>query len=238
MKKPNKLFVSSFGPSGYELYGKRFIESFLKWADGDLCVYVEGEDMLDGEKFPDVEYRDLLQISGMREFLKLTKFPAARGLLWGGNEIDYRFNVHRFCRKSFAQIDMAHIAKSRGYSDFFWIDADIEFQGPFKAPELGNDFMLYLGREGSHSCTSFLGWNLTFPAWREFFDKYWALYMTGTVVALQEWSDAFIIDWLRLNLEIPSRNLAADLKTTAFCNVFDMVFPHAHHKKGALKEAK
>ena len=236
MSEKPPLFVSSFGPSGYELYGKTFIETFVKWVEGDLCIYVEGEENIPPISHPKIEFRDLLQVSGMMETLAMTNFHAAKGLLWGDkNEFDYRFNVHRFCRKSFAQIDMAHHARQKGATEFYWLDADIEFTNRFLPPQIGTDFMIYLGRSGGHSCSSFIGWNLTYPKWKEFFDKYWSLYVTGTVLALPEWHDAFVIEWLRKEFNVPSRDLASEFETTSFCNVFDMVFPQAHHKKGSLK---
>ena len=235
MSDHRPLFVTSFGPSGFDLYGRTFIDTFVRWVEGELYVYVEGEENIPPISHPNVEYRDLLKVSGMMDTLKLTNFHAARGLLWGEPEIDYRFNVHRFCRKSFAQIDAAHLAKQSGRKAFYWLDADIEFTGQFVAPEMGEEFMIYMGRSGGHSCSSFVGWNLTLPVWKEFFDKYWALYITGTVSVLPEWHDAFVMEWLRKDMNVPSRNLATNLETSPLCNVFDMVFPQAHHKKGQLK---
>lgn len=227
--------VTSFGPSGYDLYGKAFIESFIKWVELPLVVYVEGEDNIPDFCHPLVQYKDLFAVRGMLDVLNLTNFHAARGRIWGEQEIDYRFNVHRFCRKSFAQIDMAHQMVSKGVRNFFWLDADIVFNNTFKLPPLGDDFMVYLGRRGGHSCSSLVGWNLSFPNWEQFFDKYWALYVTGTIFALPEWHDAFVIEWLRKEFEVPSRDLAANIETSPLCNVFDLVFPSARHKKGGLK---
>ena len=72
---------------------------------------------------------------------------------------------------------------------------------------------------------------------REFFKAYWLLHTTGTVLRLAEWHDSFVLDQLRVQLNVPAVNLAeayADqLKGPA--NVFDVVFPMAHHKKGNLK---
>ena len=92
-----------------------------------------------------------------------------------------------------------------------------------------------MGRSGGHSCSSLVGWNLTLPVWKEIFDKYWALYITGTVFALPEWHDAFVVEWLRKLLKVPSRDLAAGIETSPLSNVFDLVFSAAHHKKGQLK---
>ena len=95
--------------------------------------------------------------------------------------------------------------------------------------------MLYLDRPEWHSCASFIGWNLTHPSCKEFFDRYLGVYTTGTVFALPEWHDSYVLDWLRELLNIPCENLAAGLDLKGPANVFDEVFSSARHKKGNLK---
>ena len=116
----------------------------------------------------------------------------------------------------------------------YWIDADIEFRDTFTLPQR-DVFMIYLGRPEWHSCASFLGWDLTHEASGEFWRRYWLLYVTGTVFALPEWHDSFLIDWLREQLNPPCVNLAAGMDLKGPANVFDEVFAQAHHKKGNKK---
>ena len=171
-----------------------------------MDVYVEdlfsyGKSMEDAH--PEVGWHDLLKVEGCREFLSQTNFPAMSGYLWGENKRNYRFDVNRFCRKSFAQIDAA----SRQGDWLYWIDADIEFSGPLDFPherEGSPPFMYYLGRPEWHSCASFVGWNLQHPMSGEFWKRYWLLYVTGTVFPLQEWHDSYILDGLRTQMKLPS----------------------------------
>ena len=237
MPSSETLIVTSFHPDHYDVYGRTFLETYTAHMTYPLVVYVERQ----GE-FPDFEhelvtFRDLKEVNGMMQTLNLTNFPAARGKLWGGEELDYRFNVNGFCRKSFAQIDAAFTHQSEGGSTLYWFDADIEFSAHVEVPSVQDTFMVYLGRKEIHSCASFLGWNLNHPRWREFFNQYWAIYFTGTVFALNEWHDSFVVDFLRESLQLPAVNISEAIPQIGPYNVFDVVFSGAHHKKGALKNA-
>jgi len=165
----------------------------------------------------------------------MTRFPAAQGRLWGGDQRNYRYDVHKFCRKSFAQIDAAVQHFNEGGDTLYWIDADVEFLSTFTLPRTDHTFMVYLDRPEWHSCASFIGWNLKHTACKEFFDRYLGIYSTGTIFALPEWHDSYVLDWLREQLKLPSENLAAGLDLKGPANVFDEVFESARHKKGNLK---
>jgi len=223
-------YVSSFGPAGYELYGKRFLETFTEHHSAPITVYVEDDAQY--LTHPQITYRQLFDVPGCKEFLGALAFPAFRGQLWGGKR-NYRFDVYTFCRKSFAQCDAA----TEGGKWMAWIDADIEFSGTLPEPS-GNSFMHYLGRPQWHSCASYVAWNLKHPMAGEFFKRYWAVYVTGTVFALPEWHDSFVLDVLRENMKVPAVNLAEEIEgLDGPANVFDAVFPMGHHKKGNLKRA-
>lgn len=223
-------FVTSFGPDGYEVYGKRFLESWVKHGpqDAQLFVYVEGWPAEQGGDR--VEYRDLFDIPGIQEFLFCCTLPAMQGRIMGGKR-NYRYDVSRFCRKSFAQCDAA----SDYSGPLYWIDADVELTAPVELPEWGEEFMQYLGRPDWHSCASFVGWNCAHPIASEFWRVYYNLYVTGTVFALEEWHDSYVLDWIRHQMKLPARNLAEGLEMKGPANVFDKVFSWGHHYKGNLK---
>lgn len=226
--------VTSFGPEQYEQYGKRFLETYVKWVGKPIDVYHEAAEP--DFKHDLVSYYDLTKTEGCADFcLRTMDFPVMHGHAWGEEQRNYRFDVNKFCRKSFAQIDAA----SRKPGWLYWIDADVEFSGKFHLPKR-DAFMLYLDRPEWHSCASFVGWDLTHPASAEFWKRYWLLYVTGTVFALPEWHDSFILDWLREQMKFPAHNLASvvpDEELKGPANVFDKVFKNAHHKKGNLKNA-
>lgn len=224
--------VTSFGEEGYKLYGKRFLETYVEHVGVPIDVYIEGQE----PKFQHelVTYKNLLKVPGCADFLTIAgSLPAFRGHAWGEAKRNYRFDVFRFCRKSFAQIDAA----SRQGDWLYWIDADVEFKGDFKLPKR-DAFMLYLGRPSWHSCASFIGFNTKHEVSGAFFKQLWTLYVTGTVFALPEWHDSFINDWLRKEMGLPAYDLAISAELgDGPVNVFDSVFTNAHHKKGNIKFA-
>ena len=96
--------------------------------------------------------------------------------------------------------------------------------------------MCYLGRPEWHSCASLIGWNLDADESSEFFKRYWLLHVTGTIFALEAWTDCHALDWLREQSGVTATNLAEGLDLKGPANVFDEVFTCAHHKKGGIKK--
>jgi hypothetical protein len=226
-------YVTSFSAAGYKLYGRKFLETFVEHHQDVIWVYAE-DTALD-LRHPRIVVKDLFKVPGCVEFLQQCQFPAFQGRLWGENKRNYRYDAFTFCRKSFAQCDAA----ASGGDWLVWIDADVELAGTLPAPS-GSHFMSYLGRPAWHSCASYVAWNLGHPVSGLFWERYRALYVTGTVFALREWHDSYVLDTLRTNLQLPAVNLAADIppeKLDGSSNVFDLVFPMGHHKKGRLKLA-
>ena len=224
--------VTSFGPEGFDLYGKRFLETYVEHVGLPLDVYIETDEEPPFQH-PLIKYFPLFKVEGCIDFLKLAQFPAAMGHPWGEKKYNYRYDAFRFCRKMFAIIDAA----SRKPEHLYWIDSDVEFHERFVfQKDFG--FMAYLGRPEWHSCTSFIGFDLTHFVSGEFFKKLWMLYVTGSVFCLPEWADPQVLDWMRQQTGVPATNLAEGLKLKGPENVFDFVFSTAKHKKGNLKHWK
>jgi len=221
-------FVTSFGPDGFELYGRRFLESYVEHVGVPIDVYVEDDSVYTEHHL--VTYRNLYRVPGCMKFLRLADFPAAHGLAWDDGKRNYRFDCFRFSRKCFAQMDA--VTRTQGY--VFWIDADVEFVDTF-TPPTGFPFMAYLGRPEWHSCASFVGWDTRHPVSNQFFKVYRDLHERGTIFCLPEWHDSFVLDWLREQTKVPAKNLAEGLKLEGPANVFNEVFKSAKHKKGMLK---
>jgi hypothetical protein len=221
--------VTSFSADGYKQYGKRFLETYVEHVGLPIDVYYEERPDFEHEL---VTYWDLFHVEGCTQFLQMASFPAARGKIWGEG-YNYNFDAFKFCRKAFAQIDAA----SRQPDKLFWLDSDIEFTESFVPPD-DFEFMEYLGRPEWHSCTSFIGFNLEHEIAGEFFKRYWMIYVTGTIFALEAWTDCHVLDWLREQSGVPAKNLAEGLALQGPANVFDAVFDSAHHKKGNLKKRK
>jgi len=226
-------FCSSFGPDGYELYGKSFLETWVKHWPHEIHIYYETEQEPE-IKHEKIIYHKMLDVPGCLDFLqRTTAFPIMQGVLNGVR--NYKYDVFRYARKSFVQLDVA--------SDYdgllFWIDADVVTHSPppsgWLQDALKDTFMCYLGRPEWHSCTSFVGWDCSHERSKEFWDAYRDIYVSGKFLALPEWHDCYMVDFLRLNLKLPAKNLAEGMDLKGPANVFNDVLTWAEHMKGIEK---
>lgn len=214
--------VTSFSADGYEKYGRRFLETYTEHHDTPIVVYTE-EDC--DFRHPLVSYKDLYLVPGCVDFLARCKFPIMQGFQLDGTRV-FQFNATRFCRKVYAQLDAA--VDETGW--LYWLDADIEFTEPMPFPIHLDTFLVYLGRQTTHSCTSFVGFNLDHPMSEAFWDLYRNFYDHGLIFTAAEWHDAYILDVIRKSVDLPCVSL-----TTGDGNVFDDAFPGNHHSKGVWK---
>lgn len=225
-------FVTSMSKEGYDLYGKEFIAGWDQYGPCPLVIYSENQLDIDGH-----ELRNLRDVPGFNEMEYATgMFPVHNGMIDG--KYNYRYAVHRFFRKSFAQIDAA--TQHNGY--LFWIDADVSFHKHIPLVFLeeifsSNHFIGYLGRPKWHLCASFIAWDLTHEMANNFFKAYLDLYLTGKFMFLPEWHDSYIIQYLVSQVdESCAKNLTENVIKDGPFNVFDeFMGKYAHHKKGSLK---
>jgi hypothetical protein len=210
--------MTSFGPEGYKRYGEKFLKSYLEHTDIPLVVYVEDEQ----KYIKGPEYRSLWDIPYAKEWVESTE-----------DVKDFRWNIHRFVRKALVQIQ--ELKENVGI--VCWLDADIVFRedfGPKHFKEkMGDVYCAYLGRQNYHPCTSFVGFNCGLSENEIFLKAYETMYMTGAVLKLPEWHDAYVFGYVLKESGVSSRNLSPWGKPVE--NVFDKVFTFGHHKKGHLK---
>lgn len=210
--------ITSFSKQGYEKYGKKFLETYVKHWDHPITVYYEEKPDFEHDL---VEYKDLYLVPGLSNFLMATKdLPVCKGVI--GDKYNYRYDVWKFCRKSFAQIDAAQYE-----GPLIWLDADIITHSDVKVEKFISEvyprdidyynpdekpYMGYLGRPNWHSCASFVVWDTSHPMHKEFMSAYFNLYMTAQILLLPEWHDSYVLDFLRNHLKVPSYNIAEGLE--------------------------
>jgi hypothetical protein len=198
--------VTSFGPNGYDTYGKVFISSFYKYWPSDvrlLCYF-------EGERPPGVvEGFDLLQIEKCASFLERHKDNlAAQGKIthplipWGqkeeGKGYNFRSDAYKFCRKIFA---IAHAAQTVKTGKLFWVDADVETHSPVPHALLedllpDNCHVCYLSRPKYHSECGFVGYNLDLPGTHEFITEFEKQYDLDRFLKDKFWDDSPQFDFL------------------------------------------
>lgn len=228
--------ITSWGPDGWKLYAKDFLESYVEYWPYNLTVYYEEKPDFE---HPKVSWVNLYDVPGMTAYLdKIKDFPACHGVL--GDTRVYQFDLFRFCRKVFAQ----HHAALHGSGKLFWLDADVV---TFKSvPDtllpsfLEGVYMCYQGRKDWHSCASFIGWDVDNPINKTFMDTYLNVYTRGDVFRFPQWDDSFILDKVRETIGPLVRDLTGHIETEGPANIFDLgpMGEYAHHKKGRLKLAE
>lgn len=201
-KKPQKKLpsvITSFSWSGYQRYGKRFIETWLEfWPKTiGLTVYYEGPEFENFEFTPGVSWRPIEEVEFLPDFMAaVNPFPIMSGIV--GDKYDINFDA-RMGRKSFMQV---HHARKNG-GKVFWMDADaVSYRN---VPEnfldlcLPDDkFSCYLGRDGWYYTESgFLGFNADHQIAKFFFRDYVHLFITGTIFTQQFWHDCIAYDCIR-----------------------------------------
>jgi len=229
--------VTSFHDEGYDLYGKKFLESFIEHWDIPLTVYYEIK-----RDFPvdnRITYKPLFELERLTDYLSREKIQVISVIN------NWKFNLFKFCRKAFIQ------AEEMKYEPFFWIDADVVID---RKPDidltdlLGDSLVAYMKRINYHPCTSLVGFNTKHPEMPEFRHGYINQYLTDDVLTYPEWHDAYVFGRY-VNSYVNSKTIYAgnyiDVKNLCWnipnedkgfaSNVFNLVLPFARHNKGNLK---
>lgn len=195
------IAVTTFSKTGYEVYGKKFLETFVKHWPCKIVVYYEEKPDFEHEK---IEYRSFFEIPNVQTFYEYLKnVPMAHGIVNG--KYDYNKDAWKFTRKVFAQLD----AFNEG-GKVFWLDADIETQ-----KDVPEDFLMglfdgkslcYLGRPNFYTETGFIGFDTEHEDFPLFKSEYTRCLQKGIFLTLPRWHDCEIFDWARK--ETPGNDLS------------------------------
>ena len=210
--------VTSMSRTGYEKYGRRFLETAHHWP---FPVTVYSEDDLE---CPHRVFED----------------PVHMKFAQGTDESnDYRFQAKRFSYKVFAILDAAQRLMRSSDRLLVWIDADTvafrDIPAKFLHDLLPKDkWIAYLGRERMHSECGFVIYDCGklhafFEAWRN-------LYATNEIYLLKEWHDSFVFDHLRQKMKIPCENISGPGKTAHHPFINSPLGKYIDHLKGARKD--
>lgn len=172
------LVVTSWSPAGYELYGKRFVETAaVNFSDSMVLKIVTDDDMAQ-----DREFRDFMARHSSRRMDQ-----SAPGY-------DYRQDLLRFAHKIFAL--KAGLAAASGYDYLIWLDGDIE-----TVKKIDDEFLAkicpqdkdgaLLSRAGSapHPECGFMSFNLKGKG-GHMLDRFVGFYESDRVLQLSELHDS------------------------------------------------
>jgi len=204
--------VSTFNADGYEKYGQRMIETFLKnWpADVSLVIYPEGCTIT--ETAPNLVVRDISVVDALTVFkdawrdvpkangdvstdpVRSRRRDAGKGFKW---------DAVRFAHKVYS---IFHCAKNTKTDWLIWMDADTVCHSPITTDDLGrlcpsHHGLCFLGRQGKYSECGLYAMNLHHPAMERFLWDFQRMYddAEGGIFKLAEWHDSFVFDAVRKN---------------------------------------
>lgn len=228
------IVVTSFSKSGYDIYGKKFLETFVKHWPCKVVVYYESLPDFVHNK---VEYKNLLGLKDLVAFLTIIQDrPVCKGDLEEG--YNYNFDIWKFCRKSFAQFDALKEHKGK----VIWLDADVETLKPITQEWIdelyGSTGLVFLGRNGFYTETGFLGFDTEREGFQDFLGKYIDCYRRGKIFTLPGWHDCYAIDWAIKESGVKINNLTPDWKKGKDdLNVWkkSVLQPYLIHHKGHRK---
>ncbi len=206
--------VTTMHSSGYDLYGRKMINSFLKfWPEQySLVVYTEGFelDQLHASNNRLIA-RDLPTCSPDLVLFKQRHQHnrAANGFVEPTRrDPDFAFDAVRFSHKVFALYHAIH-NRSNDIDAIVWIDADTVTHSAIPNNFLADQFPLkpnvgiyYLGRTQQHSECGWMIFNCLNPHMKAFWKMFSNQYKLDQLFKLKEWHDSFVFDHVRTHMEI------------------------------------
>lgn len=234
--------VTGFSPSGYDLYGRQFIETFNRYApyDLDLVVYsAEPVPMPRGRCVPHAE------VNGAVEFHERNKnIPERCGKApvpgWRKKDeragYSYRHDAVRF---AWQLLYPDHAADSVQHNDILaWFDGDVVFNSPIDTGWIERTLspadLSFLGRE-THTELGFWAVRMTHPG-RAFVRALAETYRTDAVFKLPEWHSAYVFDHCRKGFIGTANDLTPGQKGDVWR--YTRLIDFSKHLKGNLKNSR
>lgn len=207
----NISVVTTFHKAGYETYGKRMIETFLKtWPENViLVVYAENCDVTETannlivrnlhESSPELvafkeKWKNVPKANGdvSTDPIRSRRKDAGKGFKW---------NAIRFAHKVYAIFDCARKSNS---DVLMWMDADMVCHSPIDLSTIEKFCPLtqdlgFLGREGKYTECGLYSMNLCSPTVQNFLKEFQRMYddAENGIFTLAEWHDSFVFDAVR-----------------------------------------
>ena len=205
--------VTTFHKQGYEQYGKRMIESFLRNWPAEVKLYVYAEDCVVQESAPNLIVKDLHQASpelvAFKERWK--NVPKANGDVSSDpirskrkdSGKGFKWHAIRFAHKVYSIFSCAKECNTKW---LMWMDADTFCHSPINSKQLngllpGKQELCYLGRKGKYSECGLYAMNMESQSTKDFLTEFQRVYDDaegqGGIFSMIEWHDSFVFDVVR-----------------------------------------
>lgn len=202
--------VTTFHKPGYELYGRRMIQTFVQNWPADVTLYVYHQDVIPTESAPNVVLRDLNSVKELTTFKQTWKDdPKATG--WTNDSTrqhddkskkqGFKWDAIRFSHKVYAIFDCV---RNTDADVLFWMDADMVCHSP-----ISFDFISrmspatidigYLGRKNKYTECGLYSLNLKSEETQKFLKEFQRVYdeAENGIFTMREWHDSFVFDEVR-----------------------------------------
>ena len=207
----NIAVVTTFHKEGYELYGKRMIDTFLKNWPQDVKLYVYAENCDVSESAPNLIVKDLHSSSpelvAFKE--KWKDVPKANGDV-SSDPIrsrrkdagkGFKWHAVRFAHKVYS---IFSCSRETDADVLMWMDADTICHSPITMQDLEkmiptNKELCYLGRKGKYSECGLYSMNLKCSLVRDFLKEFQRVYddAENGIFLMDEWHDSYVFDQVR-----------------------------------------
>ena len=209
--------LTTFHKEGYDLYGKRFLESWCDKVDNKIALMVYAENCA-----PPVNEDHYFLYFSETELTKLNEFkqrwkddPKANGIppddIKARRPRDwhkkFKWDAVRFANKTYAVFEAARRwQKMRDGEWLCWLDADTYVHSPLTHEQLSellpaDKWLTYVGRgKGSQTWPEcgFYGMNIKHPTCQKFLEEFERYYddANNGIFTLEEWHDSFVFGHL------------------------------------------
>lgn len=214
--------VTTFHNEGYQTYGKRMIQTFIKNWPKEVTLYVYAENVIVEERADNLVILD--ESADLKRFVDTWKsVPHANGDVSSIPRLAARKDSHkpfkwqavRFAHKVYAIFDCA---EKCGTDFLLWMDADTVCHSPISMEMISklvpnNIDLAYLGRERKFSECGLYAMNLQSPATQQFLFAFKTMYEDANngIFTLDEWHDSFVFDAVRVKQSLRELNWSKGL---------------------------
>lgn len=200
--------VTTFHQAGYEQYGRRMIETFLKNWPTEVNLYVYAENCHVSESASNLIVKNLHEASpDLVKFKETWKnVPKANGDVSNDpirsrrkdSGKGFKWHAVRFAHKVYS---IFACARETDTDILIWMDADTICHSPISINDLNrmipdNKDLCYLGRKGKYSECGLYSLNLKTEQTKMFLMEFQRMYdkAEAGIFQLEEWHDSFVFD--------------------------------------------
>lgn len=212
--------VTTFNKSGYDLYGRRMIDTFLKNWPSEIKLYVYAEDCTIDQM------ADNLIVRSMPE--ELLKFKSRwAGIPKANGDVSddpvrsqrkdsgkgFKWDAVRFSHKVYSIFDCANTCQA---DVLIWMDADIVCHSPITMQTLkdlcpADQDLCFLGRSGKYSECGLYAINLNSKMGKLFLSRFQEFYDQDIIFNFHEWHDSYVFDEVRKSMQCKELNWSQGL---------------------------